>query len=266
MLGYDRTSKPTNAEAYGFKAIAGQLIELLELKQVKKAIWIGHDWGSLVVQRVALYYPSAVLAVAVICVPFIAPRQSYASLEQSATAEPSLVYQLYFRDQGEKETGKNRDNIRTMLNGMFRTEEEAKAERGLGKFNVSQGMLDNLRKIKKQSDMWKDCPKVWEYYLNPGFARGIPYLWYATTDINYRDELPLVGKTIDVPTLFVGAEFDVVAPKGSRARKGQEKLATSLQSVEIDGASHWCLHLRPQECNKALGDWLAQIVPTFSLL
>ena len=266
MLGYDRTSKPNNAEAYGFKSIASNLVELLELKNVKRAIWIGHDWGSMVVQRVALYYPSVVIAVATICVPFIPPRKTYSSLENLAAADPRFSYQLYFRDHAERECGKDRENTRVMLNGMFRTEKEAVAERGLFKFNVRHGMLDQLRKVKTLSAMWKDCPQVWQYYLNPGFARGLPYLWYATTDINYRDELPLVNKKINVPALFIGAENDVAAPKGSKARLGQTELVPSLVTVELENASHWCLQLRPQQCNKALGDWLALIVPTTSNL
>ena len=259
MLGYDRTSKPNNAEAYGFKSIASNLVELLELKNIKRAIWIGHDWGSMVVQRVALYYPLSVIAVATICVPFISPKATYLSLENLAASDPRFSYQLYFRDHAEQECGKDRENTRVMLNGMFRTEKEAMAERGSIKFNVRQGMLDQMRKVKSLSAMWKDCPQVWQYYLNPGFTRGLPYLWYATADINYRDELPIVGKKINVPALFIGAENDVVAPKGSRSRLGQTELAPSLSTVEIENASHWCLQLRPQQCNKALGNWLAHI-------
>ncbi|MCK9992948.1 MAG: hypothetical protein Dbin4_01468 [Alphaproteobacteria bacterium] len=49
MRGYGRSSTYTRHEDYALEHIVTDMIELLDSLGVKKAIWVGHDWGSPVV-------------------------------------------------------------------------------------------------------------------------------------------------------------------------------------------------------------------------
>ena len=83
MLGYGGTQKPIEASDYSAKKICADLAALLDLLEIKSAVckmketvqrfhanifqsqvFIGHDWGSFIVGRFALWYPNRILALA----------------------------------------------------------------------------------------------------------------------------------------------------------------------------------------------------------
>jgi soluble epoxide hydrolase/lipid-phosphate phosphatase len=81
MLGYGGTQKPIEASDYSSKKICADLAALLDLLEIKCAVCmketvhndsmlifsqviIGHDWGSFIVGRFALWYPNRILALA----------------------------------------------------------------------------------------------------------------------------------------------------------------------------------------------------------
>lgn len=76
MLGAGETEKPADWTVFGLKAMAGDVIDILDAEKVEKVVVIGHDWcvsprtssrpiivshldsrGSLLVSRLAVYYP-----------------------------------------------------------------------------------------------------------------------------------------------------------------------------------------------------------------
>lgn len=79
MLGYGGTDKPWSADEYTTKKLSGDLAAILDLIGIKQAVrfWttgrhamlmtfvqvlVGHDWGSYVVGRFALWYPNRLFA------------------------------------------------------------------------------------------------------------------------------------------------------------------------------------------------------------
>ncbi|KAI0150539.1 alpha/beta-hydrolase [Xylariaceae sp. FL1272] len=56
-LGYGDSSKPTAVEAYNLKDMAGHMTQLLDAENLDSVIGVGHDWGSSVLGRSAVYYP-----------------------------------------------------------------------------------------------------------------------------------------------------------------------------------------------------------------
>ena len=81
MLGYGGTQKPIEASDYSAKKICADLAALLDLLEIKSAVCmkevvrndsmlifsqvvIGHDWGSFIAGRFALWHPNRILALA----------------------------------------------------------------------------------------------------------------------------------------------------------------------------------------------------------
>ena len=80
MLGYGGTQKPIDASEYSTKKLCADLAALLDLLEIKSAVCsmtkpfngfqgliysqviIGHDWGSFIVGRFALWHPNRILA------------------------------------------------------------------------------------------------------------------------------------------------------------------------------------------------------------
>lgn len=60
MLGFGGSDKSYNARDYCSKNLSRDLVEILDAESTSQAVVIGHDWGSQVASRMALYYASHV--------------------------------------------------------------------------------------------------------------------------------------------------------------------------------------------------------------
>ena len=71
--GYGGSSRPEAVEDYDIHALTGDLVGLLDDVGAQQAVFIGHDWGAMVVWHTALLHPERVRAAAGLSVPPI-PR------------------------------------------------------------------------------------------------------------------------------------------------------------------------------------------------
>ncbi len=46
------------------------MLDLADLLDVDRALWVGHDWGASVVWNIATHYPARCHATAALCVPY----------------------------------------------------------------------------------------------------------------------------------------------------------------------------------------------------
>lgn len=81
--------------------------------------------------------------------------------------------------------------------------------------------------------------------------------WYRTREQNYKDELEVLGRTIEVPVLFIMATKDVaLRPELS---VGMEKHLPNLTRDEVE-TGHWALWQKPAEVNDILNRWFEGVV------
>ncbi len=71
--GYGRSDRPSPIEAYDIHHLTGDLLAILDKLGHTKAVFVGHDWGSMVVWHEALLHPERVAGVVGMSVPFF-PR------------------------------------------------------------------------------------------------------------------------------------------------------------------------------------------------
>lgn len=72
-LGYLETSTPEDPEAYNSEGMAGDMHEILLHENIESIIAIGHDWGSFLAQRMAVWYPQETKGLVTICVQYMGP-------------------------------------------------------------------------------------------------------------------------------------------------------------------------------------------------
>ena len=68
--GYGKSSKPTAVEAYDILHLTDDHSALLDALGIEKAIYVGHDWGAIMLWQHALLNPQRVIALANLSVPF----------------------------------------------------------------------------------------------------------------------------------------------------------------------------------------------------
>ncbi|OOK72982.1 alpha/beta hydrolase fold family protein [Mycobacterium kansasii] len=73
--GYGGSSRPEAIEAYDIHQLTADLVGLLDDVGAERAVWVGHDWGAVVVWNAPLLHPDRVAGVAALSVPPLpAPR------------------------------------------------------------------------------------------------------------------------------------------------------------------------------------------------
>jgi soluble epoxide hydrolase / lipid-phosphate phosphatase len=252
--GYCDTEAPLPYEYYTLKRIASDLVAILDTLGLPRAIFIGHDWGSMIVQRVALWYPERVLAIGLVCVPFAKPFRTYFPLEKLVQMYPNFAYQLWFAGPDAERELSTPENIEKFLKGIFRVT----GDKG-GKWNVGTDLL------KKMGDpslgkLWEN-ETVWSYYLKSFVGHGSlagPLTYYKTRELNHRDELELVqrGAKIECPAMFVGATHDQALPPKTWDSQGW---VPQLETHVID-KTHWCLvEDEGKEVTPIIQKWVGEV-------
>src|SRR5437588_323379 len=87
--GYGATDRPEPVEAYDMEHLTGDLVGLLDHLKIDKAIFVGHDWGGIIVSQMQLRHPGRVAGVVGVNTPHWA----------SAPADPIELMRKRFGDQ-----------------------------------------------------------------------------------------------------------------------------------------------------------------------
>jgi soluble epoxide hydrolase/lipid-phosphate phosphatase len=252
-MGYYETESPLPYEYYTFKRIATDLVTLLSSLGISKAIYIGHDWGSMIVQRVALWFPANVIAVGCICVPFARPQTNFIPLDKLVERLPNFTYQIYLSSPEAERQLSSPANIKKFLNGMFRVKGDAPV-----KWNSGDAILANIG-YPPLSKMW-ETKEIWKFYVR-SFQRtgslGGPLTYYKTRELNFKDELELEGKErIQCPAMFIGATSDQALPP---AMWENQQWVPQLERYTVD-AGHWCLiEGGGKQAGKIIQNWVSKI-------
>ena len=69
--GYGHSSAPREIAAYGIGHLTGDLLGLLDHFGKHDAVFVGHDWGALIVWDLARLHPQRVRSVVGVSVPFV---------------------------------------------------------------------------------------------------------------------------------------------------------------------------------------------------
>lgn len=81
--------------------------------------------------------------------------------------------------------------------------------------------------------------------------------WYRTRDVNYKDELAILNRSINAPVLFIQALRDDALP--AHLGKGMTRTIPHLTFQQVN-TSHWALWEKPEEVNRIISWWFEQVV------
>jgi len=233
--GYGGSSRPDAVEDYDIHALAADLVALLDDVGVDQAIFIGHDWGAMVVWHTALLHPDRVRAVAGLSVPPI-PRARSRPTERWREKFGEDFYMLRFQKPGVADAEMAADVAATMR-GMF------------------AGLIEGDGPLPD----WISADEFDHYvteFGRTGFTGALN--WYRNYDRNWESTPQLTGAQTTVPALFVGGTADPIGPTMNPAR-AREVAAGPYTEEWVEGAGHWVQQERPEEVNRILLAFLRQV-------
>ncbi|OAX84297.1 hypothetical protein ACJ72_01339 [Emergomyces africanus] len=257
-MGYGRTDAPefseTTASRYGFKQCADDMKELARQLGTSQIILGGHDWGGFAVYRIAMHHPGFVTHLFSICTPYTPPLSQYLPIETIVkTKVPYFGYQLQFASGELKEVINSKKDIRQFLLSMY----GGRTLSGETGFDVFKGvLLDKFQHLERSKVISEE---ELNYYVDEYARNGLhaPLNWYRTREQNYKDEISLLDRKLDIPILFVLATQDhALRPALSR---NMSKLLPNLTTTEVV-AGHWVMWQKPTECNDAITKWMEAVV------
>uniref|UniRef100_A0ABI7ZIU6 AB hydrolase-1 domain-containing protein n=1 Tax=Felis catus TaxID=9685 RepID=A0ABI7ZIU6_FELCA len=250
MKGYGESSAPPEIEEYSLEVLCKEMVTFLDKLGITQAVFIGHDWGGMLVWNMALFYPERVRAVASLNTPFIPADPSVPTMEK-IKANPIFDYQLYFQEPGVAEAELEQNLSRT-FKSFFRASDEAflsvSRVREMGGLFVRTPEEPSLSHIVTEEDI--------QFYVQQFKKSGFrgPLNWYRNVDVNWKWGCTGSGRKILIPALMVTAEKDVVlTPEMS---KHMEDWIPYLKRGHIMDCGHWTQMEKPTELNRILIEWL----------
>lgn len=259
VRGYGRSSRPGAVEAYRMLALVGDLVRLVERRDVGPATVVGHDWGAAIAWNCALLRPDLFTKVAGLSVPYTPrgtrrPTHAFADL----AGPDHEFYMNYFQEPGRAEAEIEPDIagwLRGVYGGAFGPDPEAVrrfafVERG----TRMRDAMDTAAPLPEWMEPDHFAHLVAEFERT-GISGGLGK--YRTIDRDWEDLAAWRFAPVTVPALFIGGGKDGSTLLGQRAIDRFDRSLPRLWRSEIlPGCGHWTPEERPDEVNALLLEFL----------
>lgn len=245
--GYGESSKPEDVADYDIRHLTDDHSGLLDALGIEKAIYIGHDWGAIVVWNHALLNPERVLGVANLSVPLMVRGKT----DPVAFWEKALgsdFYIVHFNRQPGVAAAIFRKNTRRFLRNMYRT----KLWLETGNNEPSGHSIIDYAEVEStggESLMSEDDLEVFAASFDKG-GFVAPCNWYRNFTRNWEITEGVPQKIIH-PTLMIYGRYDMVRPTDMSAHVADLEIHT----LEC---GHWIQQEKPNDTNEILLDWLGR--------
>ncbi len=259
MRGYDGSPGPKEVEAYDIFHLTGDLVGLLDHFGYDKAIFVGHDWGGIVMWQLPLLHPLRVAGLIALNTPFM-PRLSADPIALFRKAFGEEMYIVQMQDYGvvDKLLAQKTDDLFRyfMRRSTLTPEEFAKRPKTAANMNLFWALETNDRDAIDGGDGFLS-PEEHQVYVDAftrsGFTGGIN--WYRNFTRNW-EMTKGVKQHVESEALMIMAARDIALPPS--AAEGMEKYVPNTTKYLVEDSGHWTQQEQPDEVNRVMLDWLSK--------
>jgi pimeloyl-ACP methyl ester carboxylesterase len=252
--GFGASDAPQPVESYDIRHLTGDLAGLLDALKLEKAVFVGHDWGGLVVWAMARLHPSRVAGVIGVNTPYRArlPKDPVELLRERLGPDHYIVF---FQQPGAAERLFDADPARVIRRFQ---------RRRMTGTHAPNGAFPLQQRLAEPEASWTGTPLLSEdevqvyarAFARSGFRGGIN--WYRNISRNWRITAD-APERIEVPCLMIGAADDPFLPPS--LMDGMEALIPDLEKQVIADCGHWTQSEQPAALNRLMLDWLQRRFP-----
>jgi pimeloyl-ACP methyl ester carboxylesterase len=249
--GYGHSARPDDVAAYDIHHLSADLTGLLDHYGYEDAVFVGHDWGAIVVWNLATLHPERVHGVINLSVPFMQRGDA----EWVSTWEQMLggdFYIVHFNRQPGVADAAFAENPRRFLGNLYRTgqwlEPQADPQPGMPLINLARSATARGEPLLSDAEL----DVFVTAFEHSGFTGGIN--WYRNFTRNWETTAD-VEQRVGQPALMIHGRYDIV-PESPRLRE-------AVPNVEVHtlDCGHWIQQERPTQTNELMLEWLSRNYP-----
>lgn len=255
--GYGFSDCPEDITAYTMEKLCGDLDALCAHLSIERAVFVGHDWGGMIVWQMPLRHPERVAGIIALNTPYTkrAPTEPIALYRRRFGDD---FYIVWFQTPGEAESLMDADIEKTLT---YFAQCPPKSDGSSPDTRQGSSLKDTLLHFDEATAR----PRVMDdqsfaYYVDrfsaTGFRGGIN--WYRNFDRNWHESANQAD-LVTSPSLMITAELDPVLPP--EATNGMERYVKDLERVMIRESGHWTQQEQPVAVNNAISTWVKMRFP-----
>lgn len=242
---------------YDMAHLCGDLVHLLDALELEQAIFVGHDWGGLVIWQLPFYHSERVRGLIGVNTPFI-PRLASDPIAAMRENLGENMYIVAFQDYGAAEKVLEADIART-LRFLYRRSRAAPDGARPPPADKRWENFALLELLQTDESGWPGEPLLSESefriyedaFRRTGFRGGIN--WYRNMSRNWQASESFPAH-IAQPSLMISAADDrVLSPEMA---KGMDKYVPNLEAHVIADCGHWTQAEQPDALNRLMLDWV----------
>jgi len=258
MRGYGATDKPKDVADYTIQHLIGDLERLMDAMSIEQAVFIGHDWGAMLVWQMSLLAPERMAGLITLNIPHI-PRPPINPITYMRLKLGKDFYIVNFQDSDEADRRFAEDPRRFIDTMMRRRRTAGRQDSKARKKRVPLSLLAMLDQEQPAGDPFLSEQEL-AFFADAFLAGGFtgPINWYRNWKHNWKTTKG-VKQTVNVPALFVGATEDRII--GQKQIDGMQPNVPDLEVQMIEDCGHWTQQEKPAELNAVMLDWLARRYP-----
>jgi soluble epoxide hydrolase/lipid-phosphate phosphatase len=275
MPGYGDSTVHDDPAAYRQELIVADMLALLDHIGRRRAVSIGHDWGSPTVWNVAAHFPERCVAVATLAIAFGTLERGWDGLlavvdrdryPEDTSPHGQFDYMAFYEKNAKRATSVFGAAPGNTVKAPFRRGDPAVHTRPAARSTVTRdggwfGGAPNAPDAPLSSTVLteREFEELTGALTRNGF--GGPTGYYLNHEVNsrYADAAP-GGGVLRLPVLFVGASYDQVADlRSPTALDAMRSSCPDLTEATV-AAGHWLQLEAAAAVNQHIEAWLTSQV------
>lgn len=259
--GYGDSWRSDNVADYGIEHLCNDLLGLVDATGNDQAIFVGHDWGALIVWDLARLYPERVRALCALSVPIVSwpmpPTQVFKLINGD-----NFFYITYFQEIGPAERELERDTTATLRSVMLAASGPLYVSDRPSRPAAGGGFLDGMEATDSVAlPDWLPQADLDEYirqFSTSGFFGPVSY--YRNLDANYEKLKSIPLSVLTMPCWFIGGTKDMTIAKTLDTLEERLSVVPGFAGMTlIPDIGHWTQQENAPAVNEALINYFATL-------
>ncbi|KAL5426002.1 hypothetical protein PMIN04_002232 [Paraphaeosphaeria minitans] len=275
LLGFGKTSKPTDLHDYSLRKMSSEMVEILAHHQLKSVIGVGHGMGTHLLARMWWYYPQYLSGLAFMGAGYILPIRLHMELMSKKVSQLQLHpshYGGYWSFIASEEAAQLlNSNIPSFLSIIYAKDQDLCNANLLPRGGLQQWIADGRYSPSKIFESESDADMEISHSLFIAFMQhrfDAPLNWFKSInrriDDDHEEALPKDRCIISRPVDFLAGRYDALGrPDFIQVfvEEGRQSGYLPLAAAYLlQKSSHWMMIEESREVTIALGNLASRVM------